>query len=60
MRIAVCILAKETDLIYEGIATPYLGAARSLACVKETDLIYEGIATHFIDLEIVIVELKRN
>ncbi len=43
-RIPLCL--KETDLIYEGIATLVL----CFACVlhnshKETDLIYEGIAT---------------
>jgi len=37
---------KETDLIYEGIAT-YLAlrAIVRLINLKETDLIYEGIAT---------------
>jgi len=38
--------AKETDLIYEGIAT---ASGRIWICCsgmpKETDLIYEGIAT---------------
>ena len=35
---------KETDLIYEGIATCVL--SYPAVCVKETDLIYEGIATY--------------
>ncbi len=36
---------KETDLIYEGIATLYDLAVEPLQDGKETDLIYEGIAT---------------
>jgi len=37
---------KETDLIYEGIATPpYFVAIVLTGAIKETDLIYEGIAT---------------
>ncbi len=46
--IILCLLggAKETDLIYEGIAT-YLNYLFCLSGsrFKETDLIYEGIAT---------------
>jgi len=40
-------MEKETDLIYEGIATWYPASGRcpGTACGKETDLIYEGIAT---------------
>jgi len=41
------IWSKETDLIYEGIATGYwLRWECTKTGVKETDLIYEGIATH--------------
>jgi len=37
---------KETDLIYEGIATKGdILALKNTVKVKETDLIYEGIAT---------------
>jgi len=37
---------KETDLIYEGIATSWLLNGRPCSwLLKETDLIYEGIAT---------------
>jgi len=36
---------KETDLIYEGIATIRVSAFISVTSLKETDLIYEGIAT---------------
>ena len=36
---------KETDLIYEGIATHHHTAPLWAASWKETDLIYEGIAT---------------
>ncbi len=46
--IILCLLggAKETDLIYEGIATRRLSRMVMRAMpIKETDLIYEGIAT---------------
>jgi len=36
---------KETDLIYEGIATIHQLPVRPKYPLKETDLIYEGIAT---------------
>jgi len=38
-------LYKETDLIYEGIATEALDRYDKAPVAKETDLIYEGIAT---------------
>jgi len=37
---------KETDLIYEGIATESVIVDIEMVEEKETDLIYEGIATH--------------
>jgi len=37
---------KETDLIYEGIATARVPSHPRSFARKETDLIYEGIATH--------------
>jgi len=41
--------AKETDLIYEGIATcSCVLPIFQRICHKETDLIYEGIATHLL------------
>ena len=44
---AVCV--KETDLIYEGIATyRYPHRINVTIWTKETDLIYEGIATDFL------------
>ncbi len=48
--IILCLLggAKETDLIYEGIATCAGFAMMRISLfsnMKETDLIYEGIAT---------------
>jgi len=46
--IILCLLggAKETDLIYEGIATLCQCHCFYLHhLIKETDLIYEGIAT---------------
>jgi len=36
---------KETDLIYEGIATESVIVDIEMVEEKETDLIYEGIAT---------------
>jgi len=36
---------KETDLIYEGIATAMKARRENPYTRKETDLIYEGIAT---------------
>ena len=44
--IILCLLggAKETDLIYEGIAT-FCALPVYFIIPKETDLIYEGIAT---------------
>ena len=40
------MLMKETDLIYEGIATESVIVDIEMVEEKETDLIYEGIATH--------------
>ena len=40
-------MPKETDLIYEGIAT-LRPMAMASGVLKETDLIYEGIATFFV------------
>jgi len=37
--------SKETDLIYEGIAT-LVDIRLPASVIKETDLIYEGIATN--------------
>ena len=39
------MLMKETDLIYEGIATESVIVDIEMVEEKETDLIYEGIAT---------------
>ena len=41
----ISLSLKETDLIYEGIATISLVLDPTLLFLKETDLIYEGIAT---------------
>ncbi len=38
---------EETDLIYEGIETPYLNHLNS-HFTEETDLIYEGIETNIV------------
>ncbi len=38
-------MTKETDLIYEGIATAPGAPSNTGLRLKETDLIYEGIAT---------------
>ena len=58
--IILCLLggAKETDLIYEGIATliPPAPVAKS-GREKETDLIYEGIATKLSRLSPVLLSI---
>ena len=42
------MIIKETDLIYEGIATFSGLGDLTKDLLKETDLIYEGIATFFV------------
>ncbi len=54
------ISEEETDLIYEGIATPRTRGLPALCCREETDLIYEGIATicRYIPCPILLIKKK--
>ena len=51
---------KETDLIYEGIATGQALSVFSFQIQKETDLIYEGIATKKDTVHIIQHDKQRN
>ncbi len=45
LLVSIAFKDKETDLIYEGIATKEKTDLTKEIALKETDLIYEGIAT---------------
>ena len=51
---------KETDLIYEGIATSSRSVDLISLSLKETDLIYEGIATISLVLDPTLLFLKET
>jgi len=50
---------KETDLIYEGIATLARPVDHNTVFSKETDLIYEGIATYCQTTPLQTLSLKK-
>ncbi len=55
------LLPEETDLIYEGIATPPYRCPNGTASYREeTDLIYEGIATLEECNEYLLCHFRRN